>query len=179
MCIRAWRSFVVVAGMIMLVAETNPTGVRAQALPEIPSECTVLASPPSSPATPVLAGTNVRLTASCAKGTAPITYVWHIGVVGIAVLSVAPSSTTTYVLTASNIAGAGALFQITVHIGTPAPPIPLPASGPNSIALIIGLLALVGAIALRRPSPSPARTSRRLHRPIRAQGLPGWRRRSR
>lgn len=70
-----------------------------------PQGCTIVASPGSSAALPLQAGTSVQLTASCTSGPKPITYSWDSGAFIGAVRTVAPVATTTYAMTASNAAG--------------------------------------------------------------------------
>ena len=83
----------------------------------IPGNCKLTASPGSSAATPLAAGTQVQLTASCSSDVTPIIYGWNNGFIGT-VQTVAPQTTTTYTVTPSNSNGAGIAFSTTVYIGT-------------------------------------------------------------
>ena len=82
-----------------------------------PSGCSISSSPSSAVDSGLAAGTQVSLTALCTGGVTPVSYSWNIGVIG-AGLTVAPQSTTNYVVTPSNSAGAGQTFSATVYIGS-------------------------------------------------------------
>jgi hypothetical protein len=68
--------------------------------PVAPGNCTIVQSPPGN----VAPGASVTLTASCGSGTAPISYKWSTGATGPQI-TVTPSATTTYTVTATNVAG--------------------------------------------------------------------------
>ena len=83
----------------------------------LPGNCTITAAPTSSAATPLAAGTQVQLTASCGTGATPVSYSWTNGVTG-AIQNVAPQSTTAYTVTPTNSNGTSGSFSTTVYIGT-------------------------------------------------------------
>ncbi|MBK8740974.1 MAG: hypothetical protein IPM02_16250 [Betaproteobacteria bacterium] len=89
------------------------------ATPQAPAGCTVVASPPATLAAPVTPGTPVQLTASCAAGQQPITYTWDAGAFTGSVRNVAPMTTTTYSMVASNGAGAAPAVNVTVNVSAP------------------------------------------------------------
>ena len=95
---------------------TNTLSCSGTQIANTPSGCSISSSPSSTADTGLAAGTQVSLTALCTGGVTPISYSWNIGVIG-AGLTVAPQSTTNYVVTPSNSAGAGQTFSTTVYIG--------------------------------------------------------------
>ena len=89
---------------------------RTSVTPEPLAGCNVVASPPATMAAPVAPGTPVQLTASCAAGQQPITYTWDGGAFTGSVRTVAPMTTTTYSMVASNGVGAAPAVNVTVHV---------------------------------------------------------------
>ena len=88
----------------------------APAVVNTPYNCSVTASPTTTPTAGVAPGANVSLTASCAGGFTPVTYTWNFGI-NVASFGVSPSQTTTYTVTPSNSAGTGTPFSTTVYVG--------------------------------------------------------------
>lgn len=95
---------------------TNTLSCSGAVQVNTPSNCSIAASPTSTVDAGLAAGTQVALTALCTAGLSSISYSWNIGVIGSG-LTVAPQSTTTYVVTPSNSAGPGSTFSTTVYIG--------------------------------------------------------------
>ena len=89
--------------------------------PDTPGSCSISGNSTSS-GNGIAAGTLLSLTANCATGLTPISYMWTIpgfGSVGPqAVFSTAPTQTTTYTVTPTNSAGGGTPFSTTVYVGT-------------------------------------------------------------
>ncbi len=89
--------------------------------PPPPAGCTVAAAPVSSSGSPLQAGTSVQLTASCTSGQQPITYTWDGGAATGSVRNVAPTTTTTYSMIASNAGGSAPAVTNTVYVAAPTP----------------------------------------------------------
>ena len=84
----------------------------------LPSDCTFEASPASSPTNVLIAGTPVRLTASCASGDKPISFAWtafNSGNPGVVLVQ--PGTSASYAVTPFNAAGAGIPMTLTVYTG--------------------------------------------------------------
>ena len=91
-----------------------------------PGACNITSNPVAATQSGVgvLPGTSVTLTAFCATGTTPISYVWGSNLNGSTQASVtinAPAAQTTYSVTPSNSAGPGGTFQTTVYIANTNP----------------------------------------------------------
>lgn len=94
------------------LATLIPTVAASQA----PTGCSVVASPSSSPASPLAPGTAISLTANCTGGQQPITHTWDNGAFIGSVRLAFPQATTTYSVVASNAAGSTPAFATTAFV---------------------------------------------------------------